>query len=124
MRATGDGSIRPLTGPALALICPSLRTAQVTLIPCATAVEISVPCIKKAPSPAMHMTCSSGRARATPMAPAMPHPMGEKSTVAKNLPGRRTGIPRNVQEMQVPTSAHIVALGASSRSSSCISSSG
>lgn len=50
--------------------------------------------------------------------------MGEKSTVAKNLPGRRTGIPRNVQEMQVPTSAHIVALGASSRSSSCISSSG
>ncbi len=48
---------------------------------------------------------------------AMPHPMGEKSTVAKNLPGRRTGIPRNVQKWHL-MSAHIVR-GASSRSSSC-----
>ncbi len=50
-------SIRPsLTGPVLALICPSLRTAQVTLTSVRNRVEISVPCIKKALSLAMHMT--------------------------------------------------------------------
>ncbi len=55
------------------------------------------------------------------MALAMPHPYGRKANGGKESAGRRTGIPRNVQEMAVPTSAHIVALGASS-SSSCISS--
>ena len=38
-----------------------------------------------------------GRARAMPMAPATPQPMGAKWTVAKNVPGARTDMPRKAQ---------------------------
>ncbi len=78
--------------------------------PCATAIRKS-PChASKAPSPAMHMTCSSGRARATPMARRCRIPWAKSQRWQKSLPGRRR-YPTGVKKCRYP-SAHIVALGA------------
>ncbi len=118
MRATGDGSIRPLTGPGAGTHLSAVEDSRHPDPVRSRSGDLRA--MHQSRRRAYDVFFRSGQG--PPVAP--PHPMGEKSAVAKNLPGRRTGIPRNVQEMQVPTSAHIVALGASSRSSSCVAQAG